>query len=151
MGKLRQVAAFLLTWSPLRYAWTDLPGMARRVRAGKRVRDRWSCARGKQIRRGDRLFMLRQGEEPRGLFASGTAITDWYEGPNWRGPGYCHYVDLVYDVLLDPARDALLPREALRSGKLARMHWDTQSSGVRIPDQIVRELERTWASLSQGR
>jgi hypothetical protein len=74
----------------------------------------------------------------------------WYEGPNWRGPGYCHYVDLVYDVLLDPARDALLPREALRSGRLARMHWDTQSSGVRIPDEVVAQLERTWGSLSRG-
>jgi len=145
------VAAFLLTWSPLRFAWADLPRMARRVRAGRRVRDRWSCARSKQIRRGDRLFMLRQGAEPRGLFASGTALTDWYEAANWRGPGYCHYVDLVYDVLLDPARDALLPREALRSGKLARMYWDTQSSGVRILDEVVPELERTWASLSSGR
>jgi hypothetical protein len=31
------------------------------------------------------------------------------------------------------------------------MHWDTQSSGVRIPDSLVAELERTWASLSKGR
>ncbi len=84
--------AFLLTWSPDRFPWTDLPRMARRV------------AR-----------------------------------------------DLVYDVLLDPARDALLPREALRSGRLARMHWDTQSSGVRIPDEVVAQLERTWGSLSRGR
>jgi hypothetical protein len=142
------VAAFLLTWSPLKVPWTDLSRMARRVRQGARVRDRWSCAHSKQIRRGDRLFMLRQGAEPRGLFASGRAITDWYEGPNWRGPGYCHYVDLVYDVLLDPARDALLPRELLRSGRLARMHWDTQSSGVRIPDEVAAELEQTWGSLS---
>ena len=148
---MRRMPAFLLTWSPERFAWTDLPRMASRVRRGLRVRDSWSCARSKQIRRGDRLFMLRQGAEPRGLFASGRASTDWYEGPNWRGPGYCHYVDLVYDVLLDPARDAILPREALRAGKLARVHWDTQSSGVRIPDEVVAELERTWASLSAGR
>jgi 5-methylcytosine-specific restriction protein A len=145
------LAAFLLTWSPTRFAWTDLPRMARRVERGLRVRDRWSCARSKQIRRGDRLFMLRQGAEPRGLFGSGLAIGDWYEGPNWRGPGYCHYVDLVYDVLLDPARQAILPREALRSGKLARMHWDTQSSGVRIPDGVAVELERIWTSLSAGK
>jgi hypothetical protein len=44
-----------------------------------------------------------------------------------------------------------LPREALRSGRLARMHWDTQSSGVRIPDEVVAQLERTWGSLSRGR
>jgi hypothetical protein len=56
--------AFLLTWSPLRYdsaggGWPT-PG----------------AARGKQIRKGDRLFMLRQGREPRGIFGSGWATTD---------------------------------------------------------------------------
>lgn len=141
------VAAFLLTWNPEKVPWPDLSRMARRVRRGERVHDRWSCARSKQIRRGDRLFMLRQGSEPRGLFASGRALGDWYEGPNWRGPGYCHYVDLAYDRLLDPEREALLPREALRSGKLARMYWDTQSSGPRIPPEVVAELERIWDSL----
>lgn len=87
--------AFLLTWSPLRYDWTDLPAMARRVRQGRRVLDRWSCARSKQIRKGDRLFMLRQGAEPRGIFGSGWAVSDWYEDANWRGPGCCNYLDLV--------------------------------------------------------
>ena len=94
--------------------------------------------------------MLRQGNEPRGLFASGRALTDWYEGPNWRGPGYCHYVDFAYDMLLDPLREALLPRDELRSGKLARMYWDTQSSGPRIPPDVATELERIWASLCKG-
>jgi hypothetical protein len=144
------VAAFLLTWNPEKVPWPDLGRMAKRVWRGERVRDRWSCARSKQIRRGDRLFMLRQGCSPRGLFASGFATTDWYEGPNWRGPGYCHYVDLTYDMLLDPVRDGLLPREELRSGKLARMYWDTQSSGPRIPPEVAAELERIWSSLCKG-
>jgi hypothetical protein len=136
--------AFLLTWSPLRYDWKDLRAMARRVQSGRRVADTWSCARGKQIRKGDRLFMLRQGAEPRGIFGSGWATTDWYEDANWRGPGYCNYLDLVYDVLLDPATDAILPREALRA--LGPMHWDTQMSGVRIPGPVARALEKVWAS-----
>jgi len=142
-------SAFLLTWSPLRFDWTDLPAMARRVRTGRRVLDRWSCARSKQICKGDRLFMLRQGVEPRGIFASGWATSDWYEQANWRGPGYCHYIDLVYDKLLDPAANAILPREALHT--LGRMHWDTQSSGVRIPVAVARKLEGIWLSQSPSR
>jgi 5-methylcytosine-specific restriction protein A len=119
--------------------------MARGVQRGRRVIDSWSCARSKQIRKGDRLFMLRQGKEPRGIFASGWATTDWYEHANWRGPGYCHYIDFVYDKLLDPAADLILPREALRP--LGRMHWDTQMSGVRIPDPVARALEKMWSGL----
>jgi len=58
-------------------------------------------------------------------------------------PGYCHYADLVYDVLLEPAREAILPREALRWGKLA------QDDGLRSrpaahPGRVLAELERTW-------
>ncbi|HEX9576358.1 MAG TPA: hypothetical protein VF993_01300 [Myxococcales bacterium] len=136
--------SFLLTWSPLRYDWTDLPAMARRVRKGRRVLDRWSCARSKQIRKGDRLFMLRQGAEPRGIFASGWAVSDWYEDANWRGPGCCNYLDLVYDALLDPATEAILPREALL--ELGPMHWDTQMSGIQIPEPVARALEKVWST-----
>jgi 5-methylcytosine-specific restriction protein A len=135
---------FLLTWNPARVEWPDLARMARRVQRGERLRDRWSCARSKQLRRGDRLFMLRQGTEPRGIFASGWALTDWYEGPSWRRPGsYCHYLDLFYDALY---YTAVLPRDALRHGALADMYWDTQSSGPRIPDPVARALEKIWAS-----
>ena len=146
------MAAFLLTWSPLRFAWADLPRMARRVRAGQRVRDRWSCARSKQIRQGDRLFLLRQGTEPRGIVGSAWATSDWYEGPGWRRAGVpCNYVDLVFDVLLDAEEEPILPREALSHGILSRMYWNTQVSGIRIPDAVARELERAWRPFRRKR
>jgi 5-methylcytosine-specific restriction protein A len=133
-----------MTWSPLVYAWSDLRADVRRLRARGALRTDWSCARTKQIRKGDRVFLLRQGKEPRGIFASGKATSDWYEGPGWRGPGPCNYVDLALDTLLDPEREPILPREALSHGVLARMHWNAQQSGVRIPDEVARELEKAW-------
>ena len=93
---------------------------------------------------------MRQGVEPRGIVASGWAESDWYEGPGWRRPGVpCNYVDVAFDTLLDPSQEPILPREALAHGKLAEMYWDTQVSGIRIPDAVARELEKAWRSFSR--
>lgn len=132
------------------YAWRDLRRDVALVRRGGGLLTDWSCARSKQIRRGDRLFLLRQGVEPRGIVASGWATSDWYEGPGWRRAGVpCNYVDWRIDVLLDAEREPILPREALSHGVLAKMYWDTQVSGTRIPDDVARELERAWRAVAR--
>lgn len=138
-------SAFLLTWNPRVFPWSDLrQDIARLRRRGTLVTD-WSCARSKRIRKGDRLWLLRQGVEPRGIVARGRAIGDWYEGPGWRTKGVpCHYVDWEIEVLLDADREAILPREALSHGKLSPMNWNTMVSGITIPDAVARELEKVF-------
>jgi 5-methylcytosine-specific restriction protein A len=132
------------------YAWRDLRRDVARVRRSGRLVTDWSCARSRQIRRGDRLFLSRQGVEPRGIVASGWATSDWYEGPGWRRAGVpCNYVDWRIDVLLDAEREPILPREALSHGVLARMYWNTQVSGTRIPDEVARELEKAWRGIAK--
>lgn len=134
------------------YAWRDLRRDIARVRRRGGLLTDWSCARSKQIRRGDRLFLLRQGMEPRGIVASGWATSDWYEGPGWRRAGVpCNYLDWKIDALLDADREPILPREALSHGVLGRMYWDTQVSGIRIPDEVARELEKAWRALTGPR
>jgi hypothetical protein len=143
---------FLLTWNPHVYAWSDLAQDVRELRRTGSLAIDWSCARSKQIRKGDRLFLLRVGVEPRGIVASGTAVDDWYEGPSWRKTGGpCHYVDLELDALLDAEREPILPREALNHGKLARMYWNTMVSGIEIPPDVARELERVWRGVAFGK
>ena len=143
---------FLITWNPRVYAWSDLRRDVARVRRAGFLETDWSCARSKQIGRGDRIFLLRQGVEPRGIVASGWATSDWYEGPGWRRAGVpCNYFDVSLDVLLDAEGEAILPREALSHGVLARMYWDTQVSGTRIPDEVARELEKAWRPFARRR
>ena len=139
---------FLFTWNPRVYQWRDLRADIRRLRRRGVLPTDWSCARSKQIRQGARVFLLRQGVEPRGIVASGRATSDWYEGPGWRHAGVpCNYVDVAFDVLLDPAREPILLREALPGG----MHWDTQVSGIRVPDEVARRLEKLWQSFLRRR
>lgn len=145
-------ATFLLTWNPRVYAWRDLRRDIARLRRRGALETDWSVARSRQARAGDRVFLLRQGVEPRGIVGSGWLTSDWYEGPGWRHAGVpCNYVDVRFDALLDADLEPILPREALGQGKLAGMYWDTQASGTRVPDDVARELERIWRAVARRR
>ena len=114
---------------------------------------RWSCAHSTQIREGDRLFLIRQGEEPRGIFASGLSDSDWYEALHWdetkaRAGVTTHYVDVRFDVLLNPKERPILAREFLDASPFSDQHWDTQSSGISIREHVAVALEEEWVSFS---
>src|SRR3982751_5479523 len=74
----------LLTWSPKKWRWADLPRRIAEIkRKGFCITD-WSCGNNKSIAKGDRLFLLRQGEEPRGIVGAGWAESESYEEIHWR-------------------------------------------------------------------
>lgn len=75
---------WLLTWNQARWAWDDrLDGYKEMIqeigKVGKAF-SKWTCGVNKSIKAGDRVFMIKLGSEPRGIIASGIAITDVFEG-----------------------------------------------------------------------
>jgi hypothetical protein len=143
--------AYLLTWNPNNWHWENLEDEVRVTAQGRQVDDRWSCGNTKRIRVGDRLFLLRQGVEPRGIMAAGWATSDTYEGLHWdaerrsRGDTTLH-VDIRFERILNPAYDEILPLEKLQNGPLGSVNWSTPASGIQIK-QGVEDLERLWAEL----
>ena len=141
---------YLLAWNPKRWRWANIAEcVAQLEKEGSLVLD-WSCARSTQIREGDRLFLIRLGEERRGIFASGVADSDWYEDLHWdearaRLGEKIHYVDVRFDALLNPEEESILSRELLNAPSFSDQHWDTQSSGIRIKDHVAAALEEEWA------
>ena len=125
--------------------------MVTRSAEGRPVEDHWSCGNTKRIRSGDRLFLMRQGEEPRGIVAAGWATSTAYAGKQWdrerreRGDTALR-VDLRFDRILNPEIDEILPLDKLQSGPLASVNWATPASGIQIR-QGADELERLWAKL----
>ena len=137
---------FLLTWNPKKWTWSTLDADHDSARKHGYFDDRWSCGRSKSIRAGDRVFLLRQGSEPRGIVASGSVTSDEpLTGPHWSGDGRSAlYVAARFDVLLHSEREPILPRSSLDSGVLADVHWDTQVGGIKIPPDAAAELEELW-------
>ena len=118
---------------------------------GKVVEDQWSCGNRKDIRPGDRLFLIRLGEEPRGIMGSGWATTSPFREAHWddkraqRGD-LANYVRLRFDTLLDPTVDEILPVASLRSGALAQVKWNSQASGILIQAEAAKQLELVWSA-----
>ena len=146
------MATYLLTWNPERWAWTELAKTASRVREEGSAIRRWSCGNTRKIEVGDRVFLLRQGVEPRGIMASGTVIGSPYEADHWDPSSSkpALYVDVTFDSLLDPDRDDVLPRELLDEPPFYGMHWNAQSSGTTIPANVAAALEAAWSELLHG-
>jgi 5-methylcytosine-specific restriction enzyme A len=136
---------YLLTWNPRKCEWATLREQIVEVAGTGGSADRWSCGSNRGIGPGDRVFLLRQGEEPRGIVASGRVTGAVYRDVHWGDEGRAtNYIDLEWDELFDPARDAILPREDLDHGILSRMHWNARQSGTLIPEDVAAVLEGEW-------
>lgn len=114
---------------------------------------RWSCGRTKRIEAGDRLFLLRQGREPRGIMASGYAKSAPYSDKHWdkSRDDEALYVDARFDSLLVPDQDGVLPLSRLRNGTLATVNWQTQSSGISVVPLAASQLEKLWRTFLEER
>nr|MDQ3012843.1 EVE domain-containing protein [Acidobacteriota bacterium] len=112
------MATYLLTWNPKRSDWDDIGEMSDTVQNGGTAETGWSCSKSKSIKTGDRVFFIRLGIPPKGIFASGNVTRGSYEQLHWEAERAeegetCWFVDVRFDRLLDPDHDEILPREAL--------------------------------------
>ncbi|MBL8097531.1 MAG: EVE domain-containing protein [Anaerolineales bacterium] len=143
---------YLFAWNSKLWKWHKLAEMSANVRNGKDVFDRWGTGTSRKIQKNDRFFIIRLGEEPRGIFASGQVTSDVYEDIHWHKEKSsigktANYVKIKYEALLNPETDVILPREILQQPLFSQINWDIRMSGIQIPDSIVKELETIWKNV----
>lgn len=140
---LLAMATFLLTWNPKKSDW-ELPDDIVTLKRKGTLERRWSCGSNKHIFPGDRVFMLRQGPEPRGIIGSGSVTTGSHEDDHWdesRG-GVALYVYVAWDTL---SERPIIERKRLDDARFSGVHWNSQSSGITIKAEVARRLEDEWA------
>ena len=137
---------YLLTWNPKRWEWDDFDEEYESAREYGYLDSRWSCGVTKRIKEGDRVFLLRQGLEPKGILAAGYATSAPFEEAHFSDSGKTAlYIEARFDTLLRPETE-ILPRKALDIGNLKDVNWRTQASGMSIPSPAAEELEALWRS-----
>src|SRR5438309_1786711 len=97
---------FMLTWNPLQERPDDLAEFVARIERGKPVKDDWSTGNRKDLPIGSRVFLLRQGKEPRGIVASGFALSEPEPSPNEEDNSF--YADFIFTMVLDDVKGHLL-------------------------------------------
>lgn len=146
-----QNSSWLLTWNPLRFQEAD-PQYALSelyqdlLQVGFAI-TKWSCGVNTSIKFGDKVFLMRLGQEPRGIVASGIALSDVFTGTHWdeerRSKGVL--AKRIY-VKFDDIRlgnTGVLPIETLQE-KFPNVFWSPQASGMRIPENVSASLMESW-------
>lgn len=150
------MSTYLLTWSPKKWPWKDLSRRISEIKKKGFCLTDWSCGNNKSIAQGDRLFLLRQGEEPRGIVGVGWAESEPYEEIHWReekaqAGRTTMYLTVRWEKLLNPDSESIFPREWLNEGELSRVNWNTQISGITIRPEVAEVLEERWSDFLDGR
>lgn len=142
---------WLLTWNPGLWGWNDgIDGyreMLQEVESMHFSYAKWTCGINKSILPGDRIFLIRLGVAPKGMVASGYAISPVFEGTHWnpekRAAGKkARRIYIRFDKILDVDKGILEMDDLKQIGP--SMHWSTQSSGISIPDETASRLELVW-------
>lgn len=148
---------WLFTWNPSRWHWDD------KHRGYKEMKNQiqqvgssfftWSCGNNKSIQKGDRIFLIRLGVEPRGIIASGYAATGVFEGPHWdpdrEALGIkCRRIFIEFDRIQDPMTEDIIMMDKLMEVN-PKYKWSSQTSGIEIPAHIADEVERVWKNISR--
>lgn len=141
----------LFTWNPSKWQWDDLPQAVYEANAEGRYFDKWSCGVTRNIRPGNRAFLMRLGIPPKGIMGSGIVVSEPFEDTHWN-PERAQKGDTVYrvEILFDVLSDLPIITEAtLNSGILAQHNWFPQASGTHIPAKVAEELENLWSKTTQ--
>lgn len=147
------MSTFLLTWNPAKWHWEDdLRDDMTPVRGG--FSTQWSCGTTKHLPRGSRVFLMRLGSEPRGIVASGrSASAGALQGRHWqkgRSREKAWYVRVIFDTLLNPAREPILNIGRLKLRGLRQFKWSPRASGTRLPDDVATRLETAWSAFRRS-
>jgi hypothetical protein len=116
-----------------------------RVRSGRTLAGDWSVHNNKSIVSGDRLFLLRQRVEPKGIIASAVATGIPFPAKNWAGEkGTTNYVPIIFDAIVDAESEAILTLDKIQRGALRHVNWNTRRGGIEVPPDAAALLERLW-------
>ena len=143
-----EYSGYLLTWNPDK--WDDggwiAEAAAQSLRGVRPGVERWSSAgRRHGYTEGDRIFLLKQGREPRGIVGSGWIDHNdgTYDAKHWDESGRLTiYINVDWEYFVDP--NNTLPTADLQAAA-THTNWRPQGSGAVIAAEDLAVVERLWA------
>ena len=143
------ISTWLLTWNPKRYQDRDpqysLAELENDLSQLGYSISKWSCGVTTSIKPGDQVYLIRLGEEPRGIVASGRALSGVFTGTHWdeekrvRGVQAKRIYVKFDDIRL---RNGVIFSIELLKLQFPSVHWSAQASGRSIPVEVAQELQK---------
>lgn len=138
-----QQRTFILTWNPSISSIT-LDEHRYALAHPLTYQFNWSVCDYKNVRIGDRFFMIKVGDWEGGVVMSGIFTSLPYRGEDWSGKGReTFYVNMQPNIIIDPENAPTLSTYVLNK-QLAGFKWDGGASGRLLDQELARKLEVFW-------
>ncbi len=143
---------WLIAWNPKHWDWKSFEDDRMRVARGETVTRPWSVASTK-LNVGDTFYLVRLGQEPRGLIARGNIASSPYEeehyDPDRAAKGdKARFADITLTDLRDPAIDAFISMADLKRETTDDQVWSPQNSGIEIKPASAKMISQLWGQLA---
>lgn len=132
--------AYLITWKPdtenKEKGWPEesLKKLYEQLRDKGEVQEVWRFSRRKGVKPGERVYLVRQGRRGQALLGFGHIV----EVPE---PGSTKSARISFEALVNPTSiKVFATQDELHSITSQPGVWNTQSSGVLLPDDVTRSL-----------
>lgn len=138
--------AYLMTWNPTLYPPSKMEEFVTRLEARGSAEFSWSTGNRRTMEVGARVFLIRQGVEPRGLVGVGVTTGEVEQAPHWRPEERergktSNLVEVRWDAL---ATEPFLDRSGLVSLTGDEALWSSAAGGVEIDPLVQVKLEPAW-------
>ncbi len=139
--------AWLISWNPKNWEWENLAEGSVKTMSGGRIVEPWASA-NKHPKKGDDVFLLKTGDEPRGIMAHGVVYKESYDAPHYNEEKAAqgkmmNKIDVEFDWIINSYTDEILSKDIIKE-KFPEQDWEPQSSGIAIKDKYVSEIKRIW-------
>ena len=140
-------ATYLISWNPSRWDWETFAQDRQQTAYGGTVLHRWRTS-SKKPKPDDTVFLIRTGDDFRGIIARGRVAKAAYSDRHWdpqraAADETTDFIDVEFKDIRDPRKDAYIPHATLTS-KISGQDWSPQSSGILIEPAAARALEKLW-------
>jgi len=138
---------YLFAWNPLKWSWESLEENISELKMIGEFSQMWSCKNHKQVKIGDRAFLVRLGKgiQDKGIIGAGYIASESFLSEHWSGSGkLTNRVMIDFELVTERTQNSIIPMETLKTGPLSSYKWSVIASGVQIPKQIAIELEKLW-------
>ena len=136
----------LLSWKPEVSVW-DYEKVYSEIQNGKKVKTTgWRTRTLQEVKIGMEVFIMKLGEEPKGIIAHGHVV----KGPYLENETY--YVDIEFDSIQNANDEKEIISLAELKNKFKSKTWDSQGDAVGsyIDETILPELKEMWSKLING-
>lgn len=147
-------ATYLVSWNPSRWDWDSFAQDRQETASGGTVVHRWRTS-SKKPKPDDKVFLIRTGDDFRGIIARGRVAKAAYSDLHWdkeraAAGETADFIDVEFEDIRDPRKDAYIPHAVLTS-KISGQDWSPQSSGILIKPAAARALEKLWENPEPAR